>query len=164
MFITVAALIAVQAAAPDQDVACIVDRIPVSARAAVLDEAGGGQNGPVRQAFVDAGTECARQRSWNPDFAANVGMRAAALVLRQVATVALGRQGFAVSAIDRWIEALPPAQRNMDSLPEASMDQLFEGIVATGVAQELVEAHAAEIGLYVGARFGELALAAGRRP
>ena len=162
MFITIAALVAVQSGTPDADVACILDRIPASARAAVIEEAGSGQSGPVRQSFVDAGEACARQRSWTPDFAANVGMRAAALVLRQEATAALGRHGIGVAPIERWIEALPPAQRNMDTLPEARMDDLFERIVATGVAQDTVEAQAASIGLYVGARFAELGLATTR--
>jgi len=164
MFITFAALIAAQAGTPDADIACIVDRIPASARAAVLTEAGSGQSGPVRQAFVDAGIACARERSWNPDVAANIGMRAAGLVLRQEATAALGRLGIAVAPIDRWIEALPAAQRNMDNLPETSMEQLFEGLLASGVTRETVDAHANEIGLYVGARFAEFALAEGRRP
>ena len=164
MFVTLAALIAVQAGSPDADIACILDRIPASARAAVIAEAGSGMPGPVRQAFVDAGLACARERSWSPDFAASVGMRAAGMVLREQAAAALLRAGVATGPIDRWIEALPAAQRNMDSLSEARMDELFDAIIAAGVTRETVEARAADIGLYVGARFAELELAAGRRP
>lgn len=164
MFFTIAALVAAQAGALDPDVACVVDRIHPSARAAVLAEAGSGQNGPVRQAFIDAGAACAQERSWSPDFAANVGMRAAGLVVREEATAALSRQGIGVAPIDRWIDALPPAQRNMDNLPETSMDQLFEMIVASGVERQTVEFQAATIGLYIGARFAEMAIAEGGRP
>jgi hypothetical protein len=150
--VLVAALLGLAQAEPlDPDLVCIVDRIPASARAALLGEAATGEGGAVRQAFRDATDACAGERGWTPQFASGAGRIAAALVLGEESAALLEREGISPDLIHDWFEAQPAAIRqNAENSQDPGM--LLVGHLQTGgVPPERLEANAATIGLMLGA-------------
>ena len=151
MLIAVAALLAVAQTEPlDPDLACIVDRIPASARAAVIGEATSGTGGPVRQAFRDATAACARERAWNDEYSADAGRIAMAVVLGEEAEAVLRRNGIAPELVHDWFERQPDADRRGEP-SEAMGVALIDHLASQGIAMDQLLANAPTIGVMLGA-------------
>ena len=145
-----ALLAAAQAEPLDPDLACIVDRVPASARAATISEATSGTGGSARQAFRDATAACARERSWTDEYAAGAGRIAMALVLGEEAEAILVRNGISPDLVHDWYEAQIPEVRRSEPSEEVGT-RLIEHLQARGVPLERLNANATTIGVMLGA-------------
>jgi hypothetical protein len=151
LYLVAASLGTAQAEPLDPNLACIVDRIPMSARAAVLDEAATGEGSAVRQAFRDATDACGRERNWTPQLASGAGRIAAGLVVGEEAAGLLERNGISPDLIHDWFEAQPASiQQNAENSQDPAA-LLVGHLQAGGVSPERVEANARTIGLLLGA-------------
>ena len=144
------ALLAAQAEPLDPDLACIVDRVPASARAATVGEATSGTGGPARQAFRDATGACARERSWTDDYAAGAGRIAMALVLGEEAEAILLRNGISPDLVHNWFEAQTPEVQRSEPSEEVGTG-LIQHLQAQGVPLDRLNANATTLGLMLGA-------------
>ena len=151
MIIAIAALLAsVQAEPLDPDLACIINRVPASTRAATIDEAVSGTGGAVRDAFRNAADACALQRSWSAEFAAGAGRIAMAVVLGEEAEAILRQNGISPNLVHDWFSAQPPEVQRGEPSEEVGT-RLVEHLHAQGIPLERLSAHGQTIGLMLGA-------------
>ena len=160
----VGAMLAGAQPAADADLACIVDRIPASARESLLGEVASGTGGTVRQTFREVAQHCTRQGSWASDYAQATEKAAVAHLLREAALGGLRRAGIDAALITAWIAELPAANRNFNDVGPELLGRLTDRLVAAGVTEERIVAHADEVGLYVVAQLMWEEAAAQRRP
>ena len=166
MFVTLAAVL-LSTAAPeplDPDLACIVDRMPATARAVILAEAASNVDGPAQTALIEAAIACGTERNWTPEHASNAAMIATGLILGEEATLYLDQAGISVGLIDSWFDAQPRDIQTMGQMNELVGEQVVRHLVGEGVPLANVEANAMQIGLYVGSRMMIERIAAGLGP
>jgi hypothetical protein len=88
MFVTLAAAL-LSTAAPeplDPDLACIVDRVPATARSVILAETASNVDGSAQAALIEAAITCGTERNWTAEHASNAAMIATGLILGEEAT------------------------------------------------------------------------------
>ena len=152
MFIAAAfALLAVAQPEPvEADLSCIVDRISPATRAAAIGEAISGTSGPVRQAFRDATTACARERSWSDEFSTGVGRIAVALVLGEEAETVLSQNGIEPQLVHDWFERQPDSVKRSEPTEETGTALVLH-LESQGIAMDRLQANAPTIGIMLGA-------------
>ena len=166
MFVTFAAVL-LSTAAPeplDPDLACIVDRVPASARAMMLAETASEVDGPAQAALIEAATACGTERGWAPEHAGNAAMIATGVILGEEATLYLDKAGIPVGPIDAWFDAQPRDVQTMGQMDQAVGERVVRHLVDEGLSLASVEANAMQIGIYVGARMMIERIAAGLGP
>ena len=166
MFLTLAAVL-LSTAEPeplDPDLACIVDRVPASARAVILTETASAVDGQAQAALIEASTTCQRERNWTVEHTVNAGMIATAFILGEEAGSHLDKAGIPVGLVDAWFDAQTREVQTMGQMDEIVGEQVVRHLVGEGVTLPSVEANAMQIGLYVGARMMFARIAAGLGP
>src|SRR4029453_19073411 len=151
MFVTLAAVL-LSTAAPeplDPDLACIVDRVPATARAVILAETASNVDGPAQAALVEVPTACGDERDWTPEHAANVAMIATGVILGEEATLYLDKAGIPVEPIDAWFDAQPQDIQTRGQMDQAVGERVVRHLVDQGLSLADVEANAMQIGIYV---------------
>lgn len=166
MFLAIAAVL-ISAAEPqplDPDLACIVDRVPASARAVILTETASEADGPAQAALIEAATACQSERNWTTEQTVNVGMIATAFILGEEAGNHLDKAGIPVGLINAWFDTQPREVQTMGQMDDAVGEQVVHHLVGEGVSLPSIEANATQIGFYVGARMMIERIAAGLGP
>ena len=86
------------------DLACIVEQVPLALRLEAIQEATSAASGPVQRRLVAIGLDCARRRNWTSAYAANTTMFAVATLLRGDGRDILQREGIPIDVVDRWLD------------------------------------------------------------
>ena len=163
MSLTIALMLlrVVQLEPQDSDIACIVDRVPESVRALILDEVGGDASGPARLAVADAARVCAERRVWTAVRSSRAEMLAVARLVGGETRHHLDQIGIPVALVDEWFDGQSRDVQTNFQMSDAAIADLFAHLVGHGVERSILVANLRPLGHYLGARMSAVRVGTG---
>ena len=141
------------AAAPLDDVRCVVDDISASSRSAIVDDMI--ENGPngriVQRNLIRRAQQCAERGRWSAERAGDAGALAGSILMRDEIRRRLAGRGIEPARFDQWFARQSDAFRTTAfmTMSEEEATRTLETLTDTGLPPERLEQLAPEVGRYL---------------